>query len=320
MKTTAMKLSLLLAFALLAASSALAWDHGGHMIVAKLAYDRLTPAEQQKLGQALAGLDRTGKSYNGVTAACWMDDVRGNANLYQDWHFVTEPYVKTTPLPLGENAVWAYNYAKDVFLGKKQGNAHLAGKDAKYVAAHPPISKAEALAMMMHLAGDLHQPLHCTNHPFTDSKGKQHDEDRGGNDIAILDAPKVGGLHGPMAMKLHHFWDAAYRDSFVGNQVKEGSEWSRPSAPDSAAFGKKVHELIDGSATTFLSQSTAAGWLADSHRIGMQAGYEPLGADLGKESITLSETYVNAANTIARQRMARAGIRLARELKAVLKH
>ncbi len=50
--------------------NARAWDHGGHMIVAKFAYDRLTPAEQQKLAQALAGLDRTGKSYNAVTAAC----------------------------------------------------------------------------------------------------------------------------------------------------------------------------------------------------------------------------------------------------------
>ncbi len=108
-----------------------------------------------------------------------MDDVRGNANLYQNWHFVTEPYVKSPPLPTGENAVWAYNDAKDVFLGKKPGNAHLAGKDAKYAAAHPPICKAEALAMMMHLAGDLHQPLHCTNHPYKDSKGKLHDEDRG---------------------------------------------------------------------------------------------------------------------------------------------
>lgn len=223
-------------------------------------------------------------------------------------------------MPAGENAVWAYSYAKDVFLGIKPGNAHLAGKDSKYAAAHPPISRAEALAMIMHLAGDLHQPLHCTNHPFTDAKGQQHTEDRGGNSLSILDAPKVGSVHGPAPMKLHHFWDGAYRETFVNNQVKEGSEWGRPSTADSAPLGKKVHDLLDSSSPVLLGQSTPLGWMAESHRWGIQYGYEPLGNDLGKQDITLSGDYVSTANAKARQRLVRAGIRLAGELKGLLQH
>jgi hypothetical protein len=249
-----------------------------------------------------------------------MDDVRGTKKLYADLHFVNMPYVKKVTVPQEENAVWVYNYVRDVFLGNKPGNAHLAGRDAKYAAVHPAITKAEALAMLMHLAGDLHQPLHGTNHPYTDAKGKLQPEDRGGNSVDIIDAPMAGTAHGPGPMNLHHFWDGAYRESFANNQVKEGSEWSRPSTADSTVFGKKVHDLLDSSAPVVLGQSNALGWITESHRWGMQYGYEALGSDLGREKVTLSADYVNTANAKARQRLVRAGIRLAKELKVLLAH
>src|SRR5687768_6255582 len=80
---------------------ATAWDHGGHMIVAHIAQNRLQPKVRARV-EGLVPLipdfrvARAGKKpqpYTFATAACWMDDVRGSKKreALSTWHYIDVP-------------------------------------------------------------------------------------------------------------------------------------------------------------------------------------------------------------------------------------
>src|SRR4051794_40046794 len=72
---------------------AFAWDDGGHMLVAQIAYGRLNPEVRRRADELLARLSNPAapaQKYTFITAACWMDDVRrveGKEQL-RSWHFI----------------------------------------------------------------------------------------------------------------------------------------------------------------------------------------------------------------------------------------
>src|SRR5688500_12095845 len=98
---------LVLAALLLASqTSALAWHDTGHMLVAQIAYLRLTPAAKERVEKLLvppqgrrplihlcAGYYTPAtceKTYDPVTIAVWMDDFRGDSlnGVYDNWHYI----------------------------------------------------------------------------------------------------------------------------------------------------------------------------------------------------------------------------------------
>src|SRR5690349_16587384 len=86
-------------------ASTLAWHDVGHMIVAQVAYLRLTPAAKAKVDSLLvtpqgrrplitlcAGYytpETCEKTYDPVQIAVWMDDFRGDSlnSVYDGWHY-----------------------------------------------------------------------------------------------------------------------------------------------------------------------------------------------------------------------------------------
>ena len=297
------------------------WDDGGHMAVAQLAYDQLTPAEQRKLDGLLTGLDRTGQTYNAVSAACWMDDVRGDTNLYHDWHFVDIPFDGTLDNVEGEDALWALEYARAVALGQKHGDEHLKGvTDTDYIAAHPAINRAEAVAMVIHLVGDIHQPLHAIYNSYFDGNGRSHLSDLGGNSVKIVNAPTTFGTHHRAEMEaLHHFWDSAYQQHFADSMVVEDGRWARPTTAGEQSFRNKVNELVASHAADSVALKTPTDWVNESHQAAKDHGYGDLGPDQQhQQNVTLNKQYVTTAQDIACQRLHTAGTRLAAVLKELL--
>jgi hypothetical protein len=103
----------------------------------------------------------------------WMDDVKSdeNYNHTHDWHWVTIPdnmtYEQTTKNPNGD-------------LVMKIEELTIALKSKSFTAE----KEREALRFLIHLVGDLHQPLHVGG-----------GDDTGGNDVKVLWFNQPSNLH-----------------------------------------------------------------------------------------------------------------------------
>src|ERR1700755_652411 len=155
---------LLCALLISAQSSALAWHDTGHMIVAQVAYMRLTPAAKAKVDALFAPpqgtrrpliylcagyymADTCEKIYDPITIAVWMDDFRGdslNSPKYDNWHYVDYPFFDGVPEggkagPEPENARARINWA---ITSLREGGM-------------TPKNEAETTAFLYHLVGDI---------------------------------------------------------------------------------------------------------------------------------------------------------------------
>ncbi|HEV8513179.1 MAG TPA: S1/P1 nuclease [Cyclobacteriaceae bacterium] len=187
-----------------------AWDHGGHMCVAAIAYTNLkthNPTLIPKIVSILkkhpdytsewkAHIDASGSDKDLVLfmlAARWPDDIKSwyaknNAGeIHRPWHYVNLPIsfdgTKGPQPKEGDQDIYqAFKTHLDV-LGSS-------ATDEK---------KAIALCWVFHLLGDVHQPLHnVALFSKTFLKG-----DKGGNNFTLLGTPN----------ELHAFWD----DTFLPN-------------------------------------------------------------------------------------------------------
>ena len=99
--------------------------------------------------------------------------------------------------------------------------------------------KAIYLCWVMHLIGDIHQPLHSVS-LFCEAFPKG---DHGGNDSLY----RLGGRR---IIKLHQFWDDLLGKSVTRSSVKKGarrgsgSRWRESSRSDSRGAGESVDRIL----------------------------------------------------------------------------
>jgi len=164
------------------------WGKDGHRIVANGAFKMLSPEKQKKLmaiiTNAKADLSATNKGQKSIEdpktidAGCtWLDDIRHYYPKFtgmENWHFYNDDKV----LP-NDNVVDAIN---NCILKIETGK--LSPSDLK-----------ENYLIILHLLGDIMQPLHCG-----------YANDRGGNEYPVsCKACKVNDKSGNS--DLHHVWD-----------------------------------------------------------------------------------------------------------------
>ncbi|MDD5199809.1 MAG: S1/P1 nuclease [Terrimicrobiaceae bacterium] len=287
-----------------------AWDPIGHMLVSQIAYDRLTPTAKARLDEAIARLNAKEKPdapYDAVIAACWMDDIRSRTKDYNLWHYVNLPFTpEGMPAPDGStepNVIWGIRKCEDILAGK---------------VVDPAIDKDQALVMLEHLVGDIHQPLHTTSRP----------DDAGGNKT------KVGNLKDPLADlifskggNLHFFWDSAYRRVHRNGEATvlyEAPLYDRTKPVDGH---KAVMGIIRREATAlekkyppamFHDQGDPLTWAKESHALGYHLGYQNLPPSSNGQPVKLTQAYVDAARACAEERIALAGYRLGNLLNQIL--
>lgn len=145
---------LLWVFACLITVQAAAWGVTGHRAVGMIA-DSYLNAKAKKRIAAILGQESIAMASN------WMDEVLSDS-LYRyttDWHWTTIPdggkYEDVEKNPDGKIIVMIEKFSRELGTGKL---------DAK--------QELEYLKMLIHLVGDIHQPLHV---------GKPGD--RGGNEV-----------------------------------------------------------------------------------------------------------------------------------------
>lgn len=162
-------------------SSALAWGPEGHRIVARVAEAELTPAARSEVSRLLGGDAATRMA----AVSNWPDWARHSHPETRAWHFV---------------AIDPANTGYDPDRDCPNGTCIVAqiDRDEALLAdtTQPDTARAGALAYLIHLVGDVHQPLHCIG--------------TGGRDVPIDGDPH--------AANLHQLWDRAPERIFGNGQ------------------------------------------------------------------------------------------------------
>lgn len=310
-------------------ASASAWNHKGHMTVALIAYQQLTPQERRRVFRLLSshpdiGLlnqnaRATGTARNAdtrmlllfITAARWPDLIRSDPRFFDETKNET-PTKKLRGFPdMMKHRPWHF---KD--QGFRDGGASVTlpddgGNNAeakihdfgpligspRETAAH----RAYYLAWLEHLVGDVHQPLHCTTRVTNTFPAGDH----GGNLFPITSFSIPEDLsptaHHSSVRDLHSFWDDVLGKDTTLAAVRALAAEAEASAPTDS--------------DTDLSE---ADWIAESFREAKTVAYKPL-TDQRATAPVISQDYFTAARALALQRMKLAGHRLAAVIRANLK-
>ena len=317
-----------LSLLLLSGSPALAWDATGHRLSAYVAWDLMTPASRASATRLLQEHPRYVQDFLGQMpdfirdsdsaeqqrwlfgqAAVWPDLARGfSASAQQryhrpDWHWIDgrwvrgsaerqgNVYVNTTPLPVIHGPATANirqeSQADNVVTALEYSLHRL--EDG----AIPASDRAVALAWMLHLLGDLHQPLHTG----ALVSGERFPEgDRGGNAINVRGAGN-----------LHSVWDRALRHLPFMNTLDELSEQARQ-------IRLEDRSLAETEIETWLEESRQ---LLHSHvyTTGLRSAVAAAEGDRGRlPALALDEEYEQAMEQVSRERIALSGLRIAAAL------
>jgi hypothetical protein len=271
-----------------AAASALAWGPEGHRMVGDIAQPLLTERAAREVAWLLEHdrlADRTpsGRRTLGEVAN-WADEIRSEpwSRKYSRWHYEDIPVCgaagASKTCPRGNCASARLAQQLDV-LGDR---ARRRGE------------RNEALKWVVHLAGDIHQPLHAADN-----------RDRGGNDIAVTFFGAAEGRWG--RLNLHAVWDEQLVERLVAGRGGEAAIVAQPiSARERAAWEK-------GSVRDWMAESNA---LARSFVYGRLPGFSCGVRYAGP--VEIGESYSGAAAPHIERQIRKAGVRLAKLLNEAL--
>jgi S1/P1 Nuclease len=160
-----------------------------------------------------------------MQAARWSDDIRRADKQHHrgPWHYTNWPFK-----PLGQLASVQIRDPEPVnILTAMAENESVVKKE------NDSERRAIALASLVHLVGDIHQPLH-TAQIFTVDYPKG---DRGGNEICV----RVTQAGQPM--DLHRFWDGVITSSSNLTRIRNGPRHSETAKSFSEASSPNLRAL-----------------------------------------------------------------------------
>jgi len=282
------------------------WDAAGHRTVAAIAWEYMTPRARARAvelllhGPALASLAALRPAQGSeaardralfLNAATWADLVR---NRDQAWHVYHHP-------------TWHY---ADFYWDVADGRAHEipnTGPDSLNVAERigalratltdanaADTTKAVALAWLLHLVGDIHQPLHCSSRVTPDDALPRGDA--GGNAFRLDDN-----------RNLHGYWDRILDEAIAPDPGE-----------DSIAYANRIADRIErahprASLATPAAATDALAWAQEGLRLAQTVVYA--GVTRGGPP---SAAYEAEALEVSEGRIALAGYRLAALLNETL--
>lgn len=295
-----------------------AWNDVGHMTVAGIAYKHLTAPVKARC-DALLKLNPYYENWLSnvpsnatpdekkmivfMMAATWPDVIKGDKSFSSDgaaggykpegaiasrnigyddhllhkyWHFIDYPFsydgsaLPAVPAPNAETEILTFDKA---LVGDK-----------------PDSVKSYDLTWLLHIVGDIHQPLHCVTRV-----SKEHlDGDSGGNMVKIHTADGDSNLH-------------AYWDNMLGLDNRAYSVMR---------LVKKLSPPVDKKSGTNSEKSTANivdkihSWTQESAQLAKSDVYcGPVG--LGNGPFYVDKRYKKKSANLARKQVTKAGLRLA---------
>ena len=289
-----------LAFMLAAAAPAWCWGDEGHRAVAMVAEGLL--AKNSKAAKAIRSL--AGKFQLRDLAPCadqvrtkerqptfvmsppcqqvFANPVPGTTN----WHFVNLDVNAPDPSDAMIDQICHNDCAVSQVLTflKTLGNRSASKAD-----------RAQALAFVVHFMGDLHQPLHAA----------ERNQDEGGYTVVVDFLPASSGSKGPSSgqQTLHSVWDS----SILGVIAADENVFVPMIQPQVA---QARQETVPAQLDTWVHS-----WARESLGLARTVAYAGVNPPPTPQ---LGPAYVQAADPVVRQQIARAGFRLAMVLSRTL--
>lgn len=326
--------TLLAAITLSIGNPAHAWNARGHMTVAAVAWSEMSTRARSRAAALLRLNPRYAEWTRNVPArdkaqiafleaATWPDEIRSlvcstGPNCYRDEGYTPNDATADLNIGYADHRLRRYWHFKDLPFST-DGTATKApfspNAETQIIAFRDSLSdpnlsdeaKSYNLAWLLHLVGDVHQPLHATarfSHAFPDG-------DNGGNgEIICAPAPAACNTSGRYVDKLHGLWDEAIGTSSspTGARSKASSLLAEAGQPQS--FLARVVQRTD-------LDAPPANWLQESFALAQRYAYAaPIGDGKGPHHVTAS--YRAEAGSIASQQIVIAGERLGRILNQVL--
>ena len=159
-----------------------------------------------------------------------------------------------------------------------------------------PRERNEALKWVVHLMGDIHQPLHAADH-----------RDQGGNrvEVAFFGA-RDNAPYG--TIRLHTIWDIHIVERLVTDRRGEAAIVSAPVDPPRKALWER---------------GSIADWMGESHAIATSVVYPALPGGFAcarkiEGIVPIDDAYYSRAAPVVEEQIRKAGIRLARVLNETL--
>ena len=341
----------LAAFAVLATapSAALAWNNRGHMLVAAVAWGKMSPATKTKVNallkqnplypQWVAGVPSASRPVTAfLRAATWPDIIKGKGcRMNTDpqptppntgdnvWHGTptTICYIDdgSTPPPgpgatrnvgYSDMLLHKYWHYEDLPFAADGGATEPAPgvNDGTQIAAMreqlrtgSEAQKAYAIPWLVHMAGDVHQPLHATSR-FIGGQA-----DHGGNTVKVCTTQTNCTLGS--GQSLHSFWDGA-----LGND--QDLKVIRAEATKLCNATAVKQKLCDPKTAGAEDVTDPEAWITGSFDLAKTFSYAaPVGASTST-AFRLDDKYRVDAARVARSQVALAGARLAKLLDASL--
>ena len=280
--------SLLLAFA----PSAQAWGPTGHRVVAEIAQRHLTPAARARVSRLLGGRTL-------ADVANWPDELRSDQRFdkYKLLHFATvkdglASYRDAEKARCGDLVVAIDAFSAFLRTGKREAlfavkalsdKTDGTGEGACNPQETEPISPDQALSFLVHLMGDLHQPLHVGG------------TDQGGNKVSVIWMDR-------WKTNLHSTWD----DEMVDYERFDYTEYARfldrASKADAARW-------LKGDTITYADEAVA-----------MRPKLYVFPDDAGSPADHLIYyKYIGAQRDLMREQLLKGGLRLAGVLNKIFK-
>jgi hypothetical protein len=202
------RIAALLLALLLGNGQARAWNSTGHMAIALLAWRQLDPSQRQAAHQLLRAHphyvrylaqhrpeEAAADEWAFLRAATWPDWVRGSREHHEHdlkpfhhatWHYINLPFV--APGETGAfSAAELTPGSPNIVTVLNETCAALGGRQAD------DQQRAIRFCWLLHLVGDIHQPLHCAS--LVSRRYPPPYGDEGGNRLAITPHKRPESLH-----------------------------------------------------------------------------------------------------------------------------
>jgi len=265
------------------------WGDLGHEVIARVADHYLEPAVRARVSAILASDRSRLTPGNDIEAeSTWADKYRDSDrgttrthyNQTRNWHYVDleidGPNLSTACFgepPLPPNTPASAGPAADCIVDKL--NEFIAELKKNRT---PKKERLLALQFVLHLVGDIHQPLHASD---------AHDE--GGNVKIVTGAGLPAG-------NLHAAWDVVF---------------VRRLGVDAQQIAQQLIMKVTPAERAAWSSGTPSEWAMESSAIAQRHAYGLLPAPGSGNRYELSEAYVSDATSVTAEQLSKAGVRLA---------
>ena len=158
--------------------------------------------------------------------------------------------------------------------------------------------RAVYLSWLIHLIGDLHQPLHCST--FVTADYPAPTGDKGGNSFFVKP--------GERGVNLHSIWDQA-----LGSRANPRTAYTEAIRLAAEHQRTNLPELT--------KDKTVEGWSKESRALAIEAGYlkgNLKGSKQAEDAPPLPDGYTKTMKTASEKQAALAGFRLADEINRCL--